>query len=59
MKYHKDDIICHCETITYETILNAIRNGNTTVEEITEVTTAGIACGTCIEVIEEIIEDLK
>jgi nitrite reductase (NADH) large subunit len=57
--YKDDEIICHCMEVTYQTILKAIHNGAKTVEEITFQTDAGLSCGTCIETIEEILEDLK
>ena len=53
----KDEIICHCQEITYEEILEAINNGAHTVEEIGNVTEAGITCGSCIEDLEEILEE--
>ncbi len=53
----KDDIICHCQEVTYQEILDAIDNGATTVEIIGDVTEAGITCGGCIEEIEEILEE--
>lgn len=52
------EIICHCNQITYETIKKAIDNGATSVEDITDITDAGNACGYCIETLEEIIEEL-
>jgi len=53
----KDEVICHCQEVTYETILEAIKNGATTVEIIGDITEAGITCGSCIEDIEEILEE--
>ena len=53
----RDDIICHCQQITYDEILKAIQNGAQTVEVIGDITEAGIACGSCIEDIEEILEE--
>ncbi len=53
----KADIICHCQEITYETILEAIHNGANTVEVIGDITEAGITCGSCIEELEEILEE--
>ncbi|MCK5761988.1 MAG: (2Fe-2S)-binding protein [Candidatus Izimaplasma sp.] len=53
----KDKIICHCQEVTYETILEAISNGAKTVEVIGDITEAGITCGTCIEEIEDILEE--
>lgn len=54
-----NEIICHCNEITYETILKAIQNGATTVSDITDMTDAGNACGYCIETLEEILEELE
>lgn len=54
-----NEIICHCNEITYETILKAIQNGATTVSEVTDMTDAGNACGYCIETLEEILEELE
>jgi len=51
------EIICHCAEITYEEILNAIKNGATSVDDIGDVTEAGIACGGCLDDIEEILEE--
>ncbi len=53
----RNDIICHCQEVTYETILEAIRNGANTVEIIGDITEAGISCGSCIEELEEILEE--
>jgi len=57
MERELNEIICHCEEITYREILQAIKNGAKTVEDITDATDAGIACGTCIETIEDILEE--
>lgn len=51
------EIICHCEQVTYEDILKAIKSGAKTVEDISDQTNAAIACGYCIETIEEILEE--
>ncbi len=56
MTKDNNEIICHCAEIRYNEILNAINNGAHTVEDISEITDAGIACGYCIEGIEEILE---
>ncbi len=52
-----DEIICHCQGITYEEIVNAIHNGANTIEKIGDATEAGITCGSCIEDLEEILEE--
>ena len=53
----KDEIICFCQDITYEEIVTAIKNGAHTVDDIGDVTEAGITCGGCIEDLEEILEE--
>ncbi len=53
----KDEIICHCQEVTYEEIVKAIKNGADTIEKIGDATEAGITCGTCIEDLEEILEE--
>jgi len=58
MPYRKDDIICFCEEVTYETIVRAIQDGADTVDKITDRTDTGLACGTCIEDLENILEDI-
>ena len=55
--YNKDEVICHCAQITYQDILDAINEGAKTVEEISDKTDAGIACGYCIEHLEIILEE--
>lgn len=57
MKRDLNEIICHCEEIRYKEILKAIKSGATTVDDISNATNAGIACGTCIETIEDILEE--
>ena len=57
MKRELSEIICHCEEITYEEILEAIKDGAKTVEDISDATNAAVACGYCIETIEEILEE--
>ncbi len=53
----KNDIICHCQEVTYDTIINAIKNGAHTIDTIGDATEAGITCGYCIEELEEILEE--
>lgn len=57
-----DKIVCLCKGVTEETIVNAIKNGATTVEQVKEVTGAsGGACrgARCKKTIEELIESNK
>lgn len=51
-----NEIICHCEGITLKQIKDAIKKGYNTIELLEEHLSVGIACGYCIEVLEEIIE---
>jgi len=57
--YKEDDIICYCMEITYKQIKDAILDGARSVEEISDITDAGISCGTCIEDLEIIFEALS
>jgi len=52
------EIICHCFGVTDKLIQKVIRENNLkTVEDVTNYTKAGGACGSCIPKIEDIIED--
>lgn len=52
----QDKIICTCFQITENVIWDAIKqNGLTTVDEVTNYTKAGGACGKCKDVIQDII----
>ncbi len=55
----KNETICFCMDITYGEILKAINDGATTPEMVTDKTDAGLACGGCIETIEDIFEELN
>jgi nitrite reductase (NADH) large subunit len=54
----KDEIVCHCQEVTYQEIVDAFNSGADTIDKIGDVTEAGTACGGCIEDIEEILEEL-
>ena len=49
-----DDIICYCQEITLADIRRVLEDGVASVEELIQRTDAGIACGTCIEDLEEL-----
>lgn len=57
MKRKPTDIICFCEDVTVQDILAAIQEGATTVDDLTKMTRAGLACGTCIEDLEQILDE--
>lgn len=57
-----NEIICICNQITRGTIVNAIANGATTVEDVRKQTTASAgACrgGRCLKKIQAIIDDMQ
>ena len=56
--YKDQDIICYCAEVTYKQITDAIDKGATTIDQIGDINEAGIACGTCIEDLENIINKL-
>lgn len=53
---YTDDEVCHCRTISLETIELAIFHGATTAERVTQMTTASSACGTCRPDVEKILK---
>ncbi len=55
---NNSDVICHCEGVTYKEIEDAIKNGYDTLEKLGDHLNVGIACGYCIEDLEEILEEL-
>ncbi len=55
-----NEIICHCNEISYGDIVKAIKEkGLTTVDEVGEETEAGTICGGCQEDIEEILDEIN
>lgn len=51
-----DRIVCHCHNISQEQIVEAIKAGAKTAEEVGKVTGgAGMICGSCITEIEGLI----
>lgn len=55
--FQDDDLVCYCQEVTYKDIVTVIDQGAHTVEEITLACDAGLACGTCIEDLEIILEE--
>ena len=50
-------IICHCFGVSEKDIINAIvENGAKTMDDVSKITSAGLACGRCRENIEKIIK---
>ncbi len=53
-----DDIVCNCMQITKEEIIEAIKAGNHTIDDIGEANEAGTVCGSCHDDIEDIIKEV-
>jgi bacterioferritin-associated ferredoxin len=51
--------VCICRAVTEETVRAAIDAGAETVEAVTAACCAGDDCGTCHDVIEEMIENRR
>ncbi len=55
-----DEIVCHCNEVSYGDIVNAIKEkGLTTVDEVGEATEAGTGCGGCQDTIQEILDEIN
>lgn len=57
------NIICHCFSISEKEIIEAIHNGAKTFDDISKMTSAGLACGRCrgaiLNIIKENVEEEK
>ena len=47
MKIDRDEIVCDCAGITYGEIVDAVKNGAKSVEDIMDATDAGNYCELC------------
>lgn len=54
-----EQVICNCYNVEKGEIVNAIKNGATTVEEIGNVTKAGTGCGACKKTLQDIIDEVQ
>ena len=52
-----NQIICHCFDVTKKAIIEAIKKGAKTVEDITQATYAGGGCQRCREQIQKILDE--
>ena len=48
--------VCICRAVSTETIVECIRAGATSVEDVMALTGAGTRCGSCVERIEELLD---
>lgn len=52
-------VVCSCFNVTNRMIKDAVESGADTLEEVQSITSAGTACGACIEDIKNLIEEFK
>ncbi len=53
----EENIICHCMQVTEHEIVDSVKNKDAiNVQDVMDITSAGTACGSCIDQIEEIIK---
>lgn len=55
---YKHDELCHCRTITTEKVLNSIKDGCLTLQDVSRTTMAGTGCGSCHKDIDALIEQI-
>ena len=54
-----DKIVCTCIGVSEDEIIEAVKSGAHTAEEVGDATQAGTACGACVSEVEELIEANK
>lgn len=52
-----DEIVCNCMNVTKGIIKEAVDSGAVTVEDVQNATSAGTACGGCINNIQQLIDE--
>lgn len=55
---NSDEIICSCLGITKGMIKEAVDQGASTLAEVQEINSVGTVCGTCVEDVEQLIDEL-
>jgi bacterioferritin-associated ferredoxin len=50
-------IVCICHAVSEEQIKECIKKGASSVDEVGEMCYAGTDCGSCIEMIQELLDD--
>lgn len=48
--------VCNCEAVSKGRIVECVRNGRRTIEAVREATRAGLSCGSCNAMVQEIVE---
>lgn len=49
-------IVCSCYSVTNGMIRDAVYNGASTLEEVQDATSAGTACGACLDDVQHLVE---
>lgn len=55
---NKDKVICSCNNVTYQDIVEAINNGASSVEDVIKETSATTSCGMCENEVVSIVNSL-
>ena len=53
-----DKTICYCAGVTNGMIKDAVDSGATPLEEVQEITKAGTVCGSCVDNVQHLIDEL-
>ena len=51
--------VCTCKQVALQTVVDAVKNGANTVDDVKNITKAGTGCGRCEGLIESIIKAKK
>ena len=51
-----DKVVCECFGVTNGQVKEAVDNGATTIEEVTEATGAGTGCGACNDDLQRLVD---
>ena len=56
---NREKVACSCHNVTYGQIIDAVKDGSGTYEEVQEKTGCGKGCGKCEDFIRSMIRDIK
>jgi bacterioferritin-associated ferredoxin len=51
--------LCHCRMISTEKVINSIKDGSLTLQDVSRTTLAGTGCGSCHKDIEALIDQMS
>ncbi len=57
LTFKPEDIVCSCNAVSYGRILEAIKSGAKTVEDLQNLTKASTSCGGCMPLLEGILKE--